>query len=184
MVNRNWSQQFNLSKTGTGSRRPGVPQSYPDEWLELRWIRPGQASLILLLGDTNYPLILHVTSSLHTHTHTHTYTYIHTHTRSDMHAYMHDHACIHPYVHDIHAYIHTYSVPIMSTCVMCCGHTCIHTDECSPERWYCGWGGFNDLRPERTPKGWKMRCLTQWHFRKQSTATMYIDDHLSSTENI
>ena len=29
-------------------RDRGVPQSYPDEWLELRWIRPGQTSLIPL----------------------------------------------------------------------------------------------------------------------------------------
>ena len=29
-------------------RSQGVPREYPDEWLELRWIRPSQTSLIPL----------------------------------------------------------------------------------------------------------------------------------------
>ena len=54
-------------------RDRGVPQSYPDEWLELRWIRPGQTSLIPLQcrrrekrkrrGFTSIQM-------LHAHTHT------------------------------------------------------------------------------------------------------------------
>ena len=66
-VRRLTETEVNSSTYQEQVRDRGVPQSYPDEWLELRWIRPGQTSLIPLLDSTNYPLILHATSSLHTH---------------------------------------------------------------------------------------------------------------------
>ena len=48
-------------------RSQGVPREYPDEWLELRWIRPGQTSLIPLLakGGGGKPFVQGWT---HTHT--------------------------------------------------------------------------------------------------------------------
>ena len=73
-------QQQNKNVSGCSTyqeqvRDRGVPQSYPDEWLELRWIRPGQTSLIPLQcrrrekrkrrGFTSIQM-------LHTHTPTHT----------------------------------------------------------------------------------------------------------------
>ena len=72
-VNRNWSQQFNCSTYQEQVRDRGVPQSYPDEWLELRWIRPGQTSLTPLQcrrGEKRKRKGFTSIRMLHTHTHT------------------------------------------------------------------------------------------------------------------
>ena len=54
-------------------RDRGVPQSYPDEWLELRWIRPGQTSLIPLQCRRREKRKRRgFTSSQMLHAHTHT----------------------------------------------------------------------------------------------------------------
>ena len=47
-VRRLTETEVNSSTYQEQVRDRGVPQSYPDEWLELRWIRPGQTSLIPL----------------------------------------------------------------------------------------------------------------------------------------
>ena len=72
-VRRLTETEVNSSTYQEQVRDRGVPQSYPDEWLELRWIRPGQTSLIPLQcrrrekrkrrGFTSIQM-------LHAHTHT------------------------------------------------------------------------------------------------------------------
>ena len=69
-VNRNWSQQFNLSITGKWSRRPSII-SWRMAGASLDQARPNAPDTPLdkiIRIISNYPLILHVTSSLHTHT--------------------------------------------------------------------------------------------------------------------
>ena len=50
-------------------RSQGVPREYPDEWLELRWIRPSQTSLIPLLVEKWWWKTLCPGWDTHTHTH-------------------------------------------------------------------------------------------------------------------
>ena len=76
-VRRLTETEVNSSTYQEQVRDRGVPQSYPDEWLELRWVRPGQTSLIPLqcrrkekrkrIGFTSIQM-------LHTHRHRHTRT--------------------------------------------------------------------------------------------------------------
>ena len=49
-------------------RSQGVPREYPDEWLELRWIRPSQTSLIPLLVEKWWWKTLCPGWDTHTHT--------------------------------------------------------------------------------------------------------------------
>ena len=82
-VQRLTETEVNSSTYQEQVRDRGVPQSYPDEWLELRWIRPGQTSLIPLQcrrrekrkrrGFTSIQM-------LHAHTHTHHFVTHNSHT--------------------------------------------------------------------------------------------------------
>ena len=70
-VRRLTETEVNSSTYQEQVRDRGVPQSYPDEWLELRWIRPGQTSLIPLQCRREKRKRRGFTSIQMLHTHTH-----------------------------------------------------------------------------------------------------------------
>ena len=71
-VRRLTETEVNSSTYQEQVRDRGVPQSYPDEWLELCWIRPGQTSLTPLQcrrREKEKGYVLHL-YRCYTHTHT------------------------------------------------------------------------------------------------------------------
>ena len=82
-VRRLTETEVNSSTYQKQVRDRGVPQSYPDERLELRWIRPGQTSLIpcnvegekIEKGEVLDLFRCYTHRDTHTHARAHTYTH-------------------------------------------------------------------------------------------------------------